>query len=242
MVRINFHEELDAAESRLLAEGRLVRVQLERVLNALQERDDDTARRVIELDDEVDDVYLATQQRVLNLLALQAPVASDLRLVSAILHSNVHIERMGDLCVNIAKFVLNRHPYPPDSPMVTRLREMGDRAMEMMDLALSAFAQRSDELAEQLPMRDSLLDRLNRGMLDELKQYVGDDLSFEWASNLILVARYLERFGDHAVDIGEQISFLVTGVFREFTDASHPEESLENLERPVSDEGNSPTV
>jgi phosphate transport system protein len=227
MVRINFHEELEAAESRLLAEGRLVRQQLERVLDSLETRDDEKAKLVIELDDEVDDVYLATQTRVLNLLALQAPVAGDLRLVSAILHCNVHIERMGDLCVNIAKFVLNRHPYPSDSPMLSRLREMGNRAAEMNDLALSAFAQRSVELAEQLPIKDSTLDRLNRGMLDDLKQYVDDERSFEWASNLILVARYLERFGDHAVDIGEQISFLVTGVFREFTDASHPDEPLE---------------
>jgi phosphate transport system protein len=222
MVRINFHEELEAAESRLLAEGRLVRQQLERVLEALETRSEVLAQEVIDDDDRVDDVYLATQTRVLNLLALQAPVAGDLRLVSAILHCNVHIERMGDLCVNIAKFVQNRHPYPSDSPMVSRLREMGVRAAEMIDLALSAFAQRSVDLAEELPDRDNALDRLNRGMLDDLKEYVDDEQSFEWASNLILVARYLERFGDHAVDIGEQISFLVTGVFREFEDASHP--------------------
>ena len=227
MVRVNFHEELEAAEGRLLAEGRLVRKQLERVLQALRDRDDALAQEVIEEDDQVDDVYLATQSRVLNLLALQAPVAGDLRLVSAILHSNVHIERMGDLCVNIAKFVLNKHPYPYDSPMMARLNEMGERAAEMIDLALSAFAQRSDELAEELPIRDTVLDRLNRGMLEELKQYAGDEESFEWATKLILVARYLERFGDHAVDIGEQISFLVTGVFREFTDASHPGEAPE---------------
>lgn len=223
MVRVNFHEELEAAEGRLLAEGRLVRKQLERVLEALRERDHALADEVIAEDDQVDDIYLATQSRVLNLLALQAPVAGDLRLVSAILHSNVHVERMGDLCVNIAKFVLNGHPYPDDSPMMARLNEMGERAAEMIDLALSAFAQRSDDLAAELPERDSVLDRLNRGMLEDLKTYAGDEESFEWATKLVLVARYLERLGDHAVDIGEQISFLVTGVFREFTDASHPE-------------------
>jgi len=96
----------------------------------------------------------------------------------------------------------------------------------MLELALSAFAQRSGELAEELPERDNTINRLNRGMLEDLKQYVNDEESFEWASKLILVARYLERFGDHAVDIGEQIAFLVTGVFREFTDASHPDEEL----------------
>ncbi len=226
MVRINFHEELEAAESRLLDEGRQVRRQLERVMQALQTRDEVLAQEVIDEDDRIDDYYLATQSRILNLLALQAPVAGDLRLVSAILHSNVHVERMGDLCVNIAKFVLNQHPYPSDSPMLERLREMGDRAAEMLELALSAFAQRSVDLAEQLPEKDAALDRLNRGMLQDLKQYVDDEDSFEWASLLILVARYLERIGDHAVDVGEQIHFLVTGVFREFTDASHPEVEL----------------
>ena len=226
MVRANFHEELEAAERDLLGQGAVVRNQLDKVLKALDGRDTDLAQEVVAGDDDVDELYLQTQARVLNLLALQAPVAGDLRLVSAILHSNLHVERMGDLCVNIAKFVLNRHPYPHDSPMLNRLMEMGSRATEMIELALSAFAQRSDELAEQLPLRDEAIDRLNRGMLEDLKEYVNDDESFEWASKLILVARYLERLGDHAVDVGEQISFLVTGVFREFTDASHPDEAF----------------
>lgn len=224
MVRINFHEELERAERGLLAEGAQVREQLHKVIEALELRDPVMAKDVIAQDDLVDDIYIATDTRILNLLALQAPVAGDLRLVSAILHSNLHVERMGDLCVNIAKFVLNQEPYPPDSPMVTRLNEMGARASEMLELALSAFSQRSVELAEQLPLKDDKLDRLNRGMLDDLKQYVGDEVSFEWASKLLLVARYLERFGDHAVDIGEQVAFLSTGIFREFTDASHPPE------------------
>ena len=223
MVRINFHEELEIAERGLMAEGRMVRVQLEKVSKALDERDTDLAGEVIAEDDRVDDLYIATDTRILTLLALQAPVAGDLRLVSAILHSNLHIERMGDLCVNIAKFVLNREPYPSDSPMLSRLHEMGEGAAEMLDVALAAFSQRDAELAEELPERDNLLDRLNRGMLDDLKQYVNDEQSFEWSSKLLLVARYLERFGDHAVDVGEQVSFLVTGVFREFEDASHPQ-------------------
>lgn len=222
MVRVNFEEELEKAQGSLVAQGGLVRRQLAAVVDALASRDVDAAGRVVAEDDRVDDVYLATQTRILNLLALQAPVAGDLRLVSAILHSNMHVERMGDLCVNIAKFVMNEHAYPPSSPMIARLREMGERAAEMLDDALLAFARRDADLAEELPAKDDALDRLNRGMLDDLKQYVDDEQSFEWATSLILVARYLERFGDHAVDIGEQVAFMVTGVFREFTDASHP--------------------
>jgi phosphate transport system protein len=222
MIRVGFHESLESAESGLLTEGALVRGQLDLVVDALHHRDLGAAERVILQDDRVDAAYIDTQAQVLNLLALQAPVAGDLRLVSAILHANVHVERMGDLCVNIAKFVLNEHPYPGDSPMLLRILEMAERAAEMLDLAMSAFAQRSVELAEQLPVKDEALDRLNRGMIGDLKEYAGDEESFEWATNLVLVARYLERFGDHAVDVGEQIAFLVTGVFREFEDASHP--------------------
>ena len=223
MVRINFEEELDTAENSLVAQASMVQKQLTRVLDALENQDVEAAVTVIAEDDRVDDIYLATQTRILNLLALQAPVAKDLRLVSAILHSNMHVERMGDLCVNIAKFVTNDHPYPTSSPMMGRLREMGERAAEMLQTAMQAFSTRDVDLAEELPDRDAVLNRLNRGMLDDLRDYAGDEEAFEWAVNLILVARYLERFGDHAVDVGEQTYFLVTGVFREFTDASHPE-------------------
>ncbi len=227
MVRINFEEELATAENSLVAQASLVHQQLGRVLIALENKDVPEAISIIATDDRVDDIYLATQTRILNLLALQAPVAKDLRLVSAILHSNMHIERMGDLCVNIAKFVTNDHPYPTSSPMLGRLREMGERAGEMLQTAMQAFTTRDTERAEELPERDRVLNRLNRGMLDDLKDYAGDGEAFEWAVNLILVARYLERFGDHAVDVGEQTYFLVTGVFREFTDASHPEVPLQ---------------
>jgi phosphate transport system protein len=220
VARLNFAEELQAAELSLLAEGEMVGHQLALIIRALEGRDAAAARAVIADDDGVDGVYLGIDSRILNLIALQAPVAGDLRLVSAISHCNLHLERMGDLCVNIAKFVLNDHPYPTESPMVRRLREMGDRAGEMLDLGLAAIKERSVETAELLPTKDDAIDRLNRGMLDDLEQYAGDRTSFEWATNLVLVARYLERFGDHVVDIGEQVAFLVTGTFREFTDAS----------------------
>lgn len=221
MFRISFHDELQTAERGLISEGWLVRRQLARVMIGLSERDTSLAQQVLDEDDLVDDIYLETDARILNLIALQAPVARDLRLISALLHSNVHIERMGDLCVNVAKFVLNGHPYPSGNEIMRSLQEMGDRAGEMIEIALEAFSGRSLELAEQLPDKDDAIDRLNRGMLHQLRAHIGDEESYEWAVKLLLVARYLERIGDHAVDIGEQTSFLVTGLFREFTDASH---------------------
>ncbi len=220
MVRISFAEELETAEHSLMAQGDLARGQLERVLEALEKRDAELAAKVVADDDRVDDIYLAIESRIFNLLALQSPVARDLRLVSAIIHCNLHIERIGDLSVNVAKFVRNEHDYPTDSSIVLRLRDMGDRAIEMLGLALSAFAHRDVDAAEEVAEKDNVLDRLNRGLLDELKGYAADETSFEWATNLVLVGRYLERIGDHAVDVAEQVSFLVTGVFREFTDAS----------------------
>jgi len=219
-VRINFRDELEAAERGLLSEGTLVLQQLTAVMQAMDSRDTHLAQSIIRNDDRVDDLYLATDARILNLIALQAPVARDLRLVSALLHSNVHLERMGDLCVNVAKFVSNGHPYPSDDAIMISLQDMGARAGQMIELALRAFSSRSVDLAEQLPVYDDAIDRLNRGMLHHLRDYIGDEDSYEWAVQLLLVARYLERIGDHAVDIGEQTSFLVTGVFREFTDAS----------------------
>jgi phosphate transport system protein len=230
VVRINFHEELETAEGGLMSEGTQVRRQLHAVLDALERRDSALAMKVIADDDRVDDAHIATETRLMSLLALQAPVATDLRLIRAIMHSNLHLERMGDLCVNMAKFVLNEQSYPPDSPMVTRLREMGVRAGEMLDIALTSFASRDVDAAETLPVKDNAIDRLNRGMLGDLKDYVDDEESFELATNLILVSRYLERFADHAVDIGEQVSYLVTGVLREFEDASHPEMSIDDTD------------
>lgn len=223
MPRISFATELDNTETDLLSEGALVRRQLDRVTEALVRRNVELAETVVTEDDPVDAMYLATDTRVLNLIALQAPVAGDLRLVSAILHSNLHLERIGDLCVNIAKFVLNEHPYPTETAMVRTLRDMGDRAGEMLDMALRAFSDRDVETAEELVIKDDALDRLNRAMIDHLREYMGDPGTYQWASQLLLVARYLERVGDHCVDIGEQVSYLVTGVFREFTDASHPD-------------------
>lgn len=220
--RAGLHEELGAAETALLALGGAVARQLKLVMDAVVRQDIELAHDVIAGDHVVDRIYLENEERILNLLALQAPVARDLRLVSAIMHSNLHLERMGDLCVNIAKFVRNELAYPADSPMVSRLQEMAARLEEMLEVALSAFARRSVDLAEELPERDEVLNRLNRGMLDDLRAYAGDEEAFEWAVNVVLVARYLERFGDQCVDIGEQIAFLVTGVFREFTDASPP--------------------
>jgi phosphate transport system protein len=212
MVRINFHEELERAESGLLDEGALVGDQLRRVIAAVEQRDTSAAEEVIARDDRVDGLYLATDSRILNLLALQAPVAGDLRRVSAILHSNLHLERMGDLCVNIARSVQAAGHTPGDAPTLAQLGDMGQRARRLVRRSLDAFARRDVGLATELAGLDEPIDRLNRRLFRRLVELAAADSSLlDWAMRMVLVARYVERLADHAVDVGRQTVFLVAG-------------------------------
>jgi len=142
-------------------------------------------------------------------------VAKDLRLVAGVLHINSHIERMGDLCVNMAKFVRITKDYPPVPEIQSTLLEMGGHAQRMVAAAMTCFARRDLELAERLPIFDQPLDRLNAEVFRQIERAAADDRTLEWASRMVLVARYLERLGDHSVDIGEQVVFIVTGEVKE---------------------------
>jgi len=176
---------------------------------------------VIAFDDEVDERYLAVEGGVQSLLATQTPVASDLRLVLAILHNNLHLERMADYCVTIAKLTKLVSDMDSEPRTIEVLEEMGSRAEEMIRVALDSFGDRNLAGAESLVDLDELIDRANRRFIEHLLSIRGDVLS-EWALHMVLVSRALERIGDHAVDIGEQTAYLLTAEFREFTDASHP--------------------
>jgi phosphate transport system protein len=161
---------------------------------------------------------------VLSLLALQAPVAGDLRLVAALLHVIKHVERMGDQCVNMAKLVpLAGHEPPADEDLLGCIRKMGVQARQQVVQAGQAFAGRDVGLAQDLVRQDDEIDRLNRQAFARALQLGDDADQREWAMHMMLVARCIERIGDNAVDIGEQTAFVVTGLFREFEDASHPE-------------------
>jgi phosphate transport system protein len=221
-VRITLQEELDQLEATLHEEGELVLRGLRGALNALVHQDGELADEVIAFDDEIDERYFAIEEGIQSLLARQTPVAVDLRLVLAILHNNLHLERMGDYCVTIAKLTkLVDDVTPPDSTLVEGFEEMGGRAEEMIRVALQSFADRDLERAESLVELDELIDRANRRVVGHVLTLGGDEAQREWGLRMILVSRSLERIGDHAVDIGEQTALLVTGEFREFTDASH---------------------
>ena len=216
-----FQAELDQLEASLQEEGALVLRVLRGALNALAQRDVELADDVIAFDDDVDRRYLQIEQGIEQLLALQTPVAIDLRLVLAILHTNLHLERMADYGVTVAKLTKLVADVEPDPLLLQSLQEMGERAEEMIRVALDAFANRDLEAAESLVELDELIDRSNRRFVDRVVEIVGEAGMREWALRMVVVSRTLERIGDHAVDIGEQVAYLLTAEFREFTDASH---------------------
>ena len=188
---------------------------------ALVEEDLELADEVIAFDDEVDDAYFAIEEGIQSLLARQTPVATDLRLVLAMLHVNLHLERMADYCVTVAKLTKLAATGSPGPRIVASIAEMGVRAEEMTRVALRSFEHRDVSRAEALVDLDELIDRANRRLAEHVLELGADQR--EWGLRMLVVSRCLERIGDHAVDIGEQTAYLVTGEFREFTDASHPE-------------------
>jgi phosphate transport system protein len=222
--RTHFQDELAKLEEQALGGLDMVVTALDRALETVQHQDVELASMVISDDDRIDGRYLEVHQGVLSLLALQAPVAGDLRLVAAVLHIIKNMERMGDQCVNMAKLVpLAGHNPPCDERILAHIQAMGDQARQQVIQSKQAFARRNVEQAQDLVRQDDQIDRLNREVF-HLALEIGDDPDRrEWAMHMMLVARCIERVGDNAVDIGEQTAFIVTGLFREFEDASHPE-------------------
>jgi phosphate transport system protein len=218
-MRLTLQEELDQLEATLQEEGELVTRALRGALGALARHDLELADEVIAFDDEVDRRYFSVEEGIQSLLARQTPVAVDLRLALAVLHVNLHLERMADYCVTIAKLV-KLAPASADPRLIEGFEEMGQRAEEMIRVALSSFAERDLERAESLVDLDELIDRANRRVVGHVLELGTTAELREWGLRMLLVSRCLERIGDHAVDVGERTAFLVTGEFREFTDAS----------------------
>jgi phosphate transport system protein len=220
--RAHFQEELQRLEEQALGALDMVVTTLDRTLEALQHQDIELAAIVVNDDDRIDGRYLEVHQGILSLLALQSPVAGDLRRIAALLHVIMHAERMGDQCVNIAKMlpVVGYEP-PTEDSVLERLLRMGTLARSEVSQAKQAFLLRDAALAEDLVRQDEEINRLNREVFRAAVELGTDTDRREWAMTMMLVARALERIGDNAVDIGEQVAFVVTGLFREFSDASH---------------------
>jgi phosphate transport system protein len=232
-MRATFHQELEELEESLSDECELVVRALRGAMGALQAQDGELAEEVIGFDDTIDRRYIWIQEGIERLLARQTPVAADLRLVLGMLHVNLHLERAADYCVTIAKLVKLARALEGDQSLIEGLEAMGVRAEEMLNISVASFRERDVERAEQLVYMDEEIDTANRRLVHEVLALGTDEERREWGLRMILVSRCLERIGDHAVDIGEQTAYLVTGEFREFTDASHPDSSTNG--RPVGD-------
>jgi phosphate transport system protein len=225
--RAQFQAELASLEEQALGALDLVCMTLDRTLEALKHRDIELAAVVIADDDRIDGRYLEVHQGVLSLLALQAPVAGDLRIVAALLHVIKHAERMGDQCVNIAKLLPISGTEAPVVPeIVDKIERMGALARSEVSQSKQAFALRDVALAEDLVRQDEQINVLNRDIFRRAVEVGTDPDTREWAMTMMLVARALERIGDNAVDVGEQVAFVVSGLFREFSDASHPADAV----------------
>ncbi len=219
--RHQFRETLKELEQQALGGLDMVIAQLDRSLESLSYQDVELAGMVVADDDRIDGRYLEVHQGVLSLLARQAPVAGDLRIVAALLHIIRCVERMGDQCVNIAKLVpLSGYEQPKDKDILDAIERMGQLARAQVSQAKEAFVSRNVALAQDLVRQDAEINRLNREIFKRAVE-IGDNQDVrEWGMFMILVARCLERIGDNTVDIAEQVVFVVTGLFREFAESS----------------------
>jgi phosphate transport system protein len=218
--RAHFTAELRRLEEEALGGLDLVIEAIDLLMRALRRRDQMLAAQVVADDDAIDDRYLGVHGGLLSLLALQQPKATDLRLIAALLNVINHMERMGDQCVNVAKLL----PEEPDAELLGVVEEMCARSASLVSHAREAFARRSLSIAEALVNDDDAVDRLNRRSFRLALKIGADPQKREAAMHLMLAARCVERLADNAVDIGEQTAFVVTGLFREFTDASQPKQ------------------
>jgi phosphate transport system protein len=220
-MRVEFRQRLDQLEASLQEQGELCIRALRGAITALEAQDAELCDEVIAFDDEIDMRYHRIEKLVEETLALETPVAGDLRLVLAVLHGSIHLERIGDQSVTIAKLTKLTADLETRHDLVEGLREMGDRCEEMVKISLDAFADRDVARARSLVDLDELVDRTNRRVTDKVLEMAASPGLQEWGMRMIVVARCLERIGDNAVDIGEETEFLMTGEFHEFTDASH---------------------
>ncbi|HIE21551.1 MAG TPA: phosphate signaling complex protein PhoU [Acidimicrobiia bacterium] len=216
-VRSQFHADMEALETRLVEMAERASDQISEAVASLISGDVTRAETVVASDEEIDRIYLEIENRWHEIMARQTPVASDLRRMTLILSANHSVERIGDQSVNIAEVTRATEGLPRREPILLHIREMCDLVVPMLGVAVEALVKRDLSLALRLPEMDEPVDLLNRNMYREVADCGPDHDLLEWAVRMMLVARALERVGDRAVDIAEQVAFLLTGVFREFS-------------------------
>lgn len=217
-MREGYRKELKATKAEVVEIGRLVIEMTRDAVTSLVEGDVDLAERVIADDDPIDARCLALEERTIEIIATQFPVARDLRLLYSLAHISMHMERMGDLGVNIAKATRRTAQRRGPRTLYDLIRAQGNLVHRVLEAMLDAFETNDLELAYKLKEMDEPIDHLFKQFFRELSR-LQDEEDIEWASSMVLASRYLERIADHAVDIGERLVYMVTGEFEAF-DAS----------------------
>lgn len=213
--RPRFHRDLEELEELMRAMADRARHALDRSLQALAESDVALAASVIADDDDIDRRYQELERRAVDLMGRQQPVASDLRLLVALIHVSLHLERIGDMAVNVGEATESAASLPAIPEILHRLQEMGGAAASMTDFAVESFIRRDRDACERIAELDDRIDQLDREMVSHVLVYRDDPEQLEWALLMLPVSRSLERAADHAVDIAEQAWFLMTGELRE---------------------------
>jgi len=240
-IRQAFDEQLAQLEQRLLEMGAFVEAMLEKAVRALAEQDVNLAREVIQSDDVADDMDLAIEQQCMRLLALQQPMARDLRIIGTIMKVIADVERIGDYSVDIAKTAIklaNTEYFRP----LEDIPRMAELVREMLRQALESFVKRDLRLVARVIESDDAVDKLWYRVADDVETVMQERPEVvPQALALLLVARYLERVADHAVNIVERVAYMETGRLEALA-ASHgpdyqpqPEPGAPGEDRPPQD-------
>ena len=220
----HFQEELDVLKERLLAMGGLAEERVRESIHGLMDRDVAGLDAVLAGDEPINDLHIEIDDRCFKLLALHQPMAADLRVIVAAVKINTDLERVGDLAVNIGEAGKRYLQHPPVKPLID-IPRMGDLAQSMLRDALDAFVRRDVALAEAVLAQDDTLDALKTQIFRELLTYMlQDPATIEPALDLILISRHLERIGDHATNVAEDVIFILSAkdVRHQGTEPSEP--------------------
>jgi phosphate transport system protein len=229
MTRELYQKQLRDTQDALLVMGSMVAKAIERSVEALKVRDIELARRVVAEDAIVNRTRFEIEDRCLLLIATQAPLASDLRMLAAVLHITTDLERMADHAAGIAKIAVMVGGEPPIKPLVD-IPRMSELAQEMLHGSLDAFTNRDVEAAVAVSLRDDEVDDLyNRVYRDLLSIMMNDPQKIDRATHLLWAAHNLERIADRVTNICERVVFLVTGHMQEIPTGTDRELSQEGL-------------
>lgn len=207
----SFDEELSTLKERILLMGSKVEEAIRLAMKSLVDRDSKLAKRIIESDQEINELEIEVDDICHRLLALHQPMAGDMRFITSAMKINSDLERMGDMAVNIAERAVTLNELPPLKPLID-IPRMAAIAQEMVRFALDSLVNKDPVAAKKICERDDEVDQLNDQIIRELLSYMIEDrAAITRALNLIFVSRYLERLADHATNVAEDVIYMVQG-------------------------------